>query len=153
MMEKPFLRFTVVSQLDQNLIIIGYTSVDILQLARQVSDLLLLVIFILYILIFTMTVIYKLQRSLYVLLFIQNIEDSLSTHNNMMFSTKTRNNYIDSNNCAANYDACWWFAKCHKSLLTGIYGQNLSFARGITWNSDWGFYKFAKFATMMIRPN
>jgi len=127
--------------------------VDVRTLARQVSDLLLLVIFILYILIFTMTVIYKLQRSLYVLLFIQNIEDSLSTHNNMMFSTKTRNNYIDSNNCAANYDACWWFAKCHKSLLTGTYGQNLSFARGITWNSDWGFYKFAKLATMMIRPN
>ena len=94
MMEKPFLRFTVVSQLDQNLIIIGYTSVDIRTLARQVSDLLLLVIFILYILIFTMTVIYKLQRSLYVLLFIQNIEDSLSTHNNMSFSTKSHDNDI-----------------------------------------------------------
>jgi len=153
MMEKPFLRFTVVSQLDQNLIIIGYTSVDILQQARQVSDLLLLVIFILYILISTMTVIYKLQRSLYIILFIQNIEDSLSTHNNMMFSTKTRDNDIHSNNCAVKYDACWWFHKCHKSLLTGTYGQNLSYARGITWYSDWGYYKFAKFATMMIRPN
>ena len=100
-----------------------------------------------------MTVIYKLQRSLYVILFIQNIEDSLSTHNNMMSSTKTRDNDINSNNCAADFDACWWFHKCHTSLLTGTYGQKLSYARGITWYSDWGYYKFAKFATMMIRPN
>ena len=100
-----------------------------------------------------MTVIYKLLHSLYVPLFIENIEDSLSTHNNMMFSTKTRDNDINSNNCAADFDACWWFHKCHKSLLTGTYGQNLSYARGITWYSDWGYYKFAKFATMMIRPN
>ncbi|KAK2138813.1 hypothetical protein LSH36_2386g00009 [Paralvinella palmiformis] len=70
-----------------------------------------------------------------------------------MFSTKSRDNDIDSNNCAAYFDACWWFHKCYTSLLTGTYGQKLSFARGITWNSDWGYYKFAKFATMMIRPN
>ncbi|KAK2141706.1 hypothetical protein LSH36_1054g00004 [Paralvinella palmiformis] len=80
-------------------------------------------------------------------------KDSLSTHNNMMFSTKTRDNDIYSNNCAAKFDACWWFYKCHSSLLTGTYGKNLKFAQGITWKSDWGFNKFAKFATMMIRPN
>ena len=100
-----------------------------------------------------MIVIYKLLHSLYILLFIQNIEDSLITHNNMMFSTKSRDNDIDYTNCAAYFDASWWFHKCYTSLLTETYGQKLSFARGITWNSDWGYSKFAKFATMMIRPN
>ncbi|KAK2138808.1 hypothetical protein LSH36_2391g00000 [Paralvinella palmiformis] len=71
----------------------------------------------------------------------------------MTFMTKSHDNDLHSQNCAVIYDASWWFAKCHSSLLTGTYGQNLSYARGITWNSDWGYNKFAKFATMMIRPN
>jgi len=51
------------------------------------------------------------------------------------------------------FDAPWWFGACHSSLLTGEYGRNLSYARGITWSKSWGYYKFARYATMMIRPN
>ena len=77
----------------------------------------------------------------------------MKSQNNMMFSTKKHDNDLLTKNCAVIYNAPWWFAKCHSSLLTGEYGKNISYASGITWSSPWGYYTFARYAAMMIRPN
>ncbi|XP_022236668.1 techylectin-5B-like, partial [Limulus polyphemus] len=36
--------------------------------------------------------------------------DTLSTHNNMVFSTRDRDN---EKNCAKSYKGGWWYNKCH----------------------------------------
>ena len=71
----------------------------------------------------------------------------------MMFTTKSRDNDHYQDNCAVTFGAPWWFDDCHSAFLTGEYGQILPYARGITWKSIWGYYKFARFASMAIRAN
>ena len=71
-----------------------------------------------------------------------------------MFSTKLHDNDIYPANCATNADGSpWWYAKCHTALLTGIYGKDKEWKKGILWNIPWGITKLAKYATMMARSN
>jgi hypothetical protein len=77
----------------------------------------------------------------------------MAYHNSTYFSTRNYDHDTHIYSCAVMFDAPWWFGACHSSLLTGEYGRNLSYARGITWSKSWGYYKFARYATMMIRPN
>ena len=71
----------------------------------------------------------------------------------MMFSTKSHDNDESAVNCAVTYGAPWWFDACHSAFLTAKYGDNLPYASGITWHSSWSYYKFARYAVMMICPN
>ncbi|KXJ12069.1 Ficolin-2, partial [Exaiptasia diaphana] len=51
--------------------------------------------------------------------------DSLSYHNNILFSTKDRDNDKDSSgNCATQYTGAWWYNNCHHSNLNGKYLGN-----------------------------
>ena len=73
----------------------------------------------------------------------------------MMFTTSDRDNdELTTTNCAAQLSAPWWHRKCAHALLTGAYGRYpaIGTKKGVMWYSAWGSDKFAKYATMMVRP-
>ncbi|KAK2144352.1 hypothetical protein LSH36_765g00005 [Paralvinella palmiformis] len=85
--------------------------------------------------------------------------DSMSLNNGMKFSTPgAENNEPSSTKCADNYGVGWWYNEsknCTSVLPTASFGSypGISENNGIMWSNPWGSKKFAKFVTMMIRPN
>ncbi|XP_022236997.1 techylectin-5B-like, partial [Limulus polyphemus] len=80
--------------------------------------------------------------------------DSLSIHNNMMFSTRDRDNDKWVKNCATTYKGSWWYNECHHSNLNGLYlgGPHEESAVGINWY-HWKGHKYSlKKTEMKIRP-
>nr|XP_025044870.1 ficolin-2-like [Pelodiscus sinensis] len=71
--------------------------------------------------------------------------DSLTGHNNMLFSTKDRQQDPGSNKCATTYKGAWWYSSCHTSNLNGMYwlGAHSSFADGVNWHTGKGLLLFA----------
>ena len=48
------------------------------------------------------------------------------------------NDFDDSMNCAITSTSAWWYNRCHRSDLNGLYlaGAHEEPVRGVTW-SDW----------------
>ncbi|CAB4008378.1 Hypothetical predicted protein [Paramuricea clavata] len=80
--------------------------------------------------------------------------DSLSYHKGMAFTTKDSHNDQWYNNCAVQYKGAWWYKRCHKSNLNGLYldGAHMSFADGVNWYHWKGYYYSLKSTSMKIRP-
>ncbi|XP_040215034.1 ficolin-1-B-like isoform X2 [Rana temporaria] len=80
--------------------------------------------------------------------------DSLGHHNNSPFTTKDKDNDEYPTNCAAEFKAAWWYAKCHTANLNGLYlrGAHESYANGVIWESAKGFYYSYKITEMKFRP-
>uniref|UniRef100_A0A8C8SA39 Fibrinogen C-terminal domain-containing protein n=1 Tax=Pelusios castaneus TaxID=367368 RepID=A0A8C8SA39_9SAUR len=80
--------------------------------------------------------------------------DSLSGHNDMLFSTKDREQDPGSKKCATTYKGAWWYNKCHNSNLNGLYllGAHSSFADGVNWQSGKGYNYSYKRSEMKFRP-
>ena len=82
--------------------------------------------------------------------------DSLARHNRMAFSTKDRDNdQDDGRDCARSLKGAWWYNKCQRSNLNGLYhhGEHSSVGDGVNWY-HWKRYKHsAKHAEMKIRPD
>ncbi|XP_059514476.1 ficolin-2-like [Myotis daubentonii] len=80
--------------------------------------------------------------------------DSLTHHNNSLFSTEDRDNDGASYNCAQSYQGAWWYVSCHWSNLNGRYleGSHSSYANGINWYTGKGYYYSYKVAEMKVRP-
>ncbi|XP_053551866.1 ficolin-1 [Bombina bombina] len=80
--------------------------------------------------------------------------DSMTTHNNMKFTTKDQDNDNFPTNCADLYKGAWWYHSCHHSNLNGLYmlGQHTTYAIGINWNSGKGWHYSYKYSEMKIRP-
>ncbi|XP_050782371.1 ficolin-2-like [Gopherus flavomarginatus] len=83
-----------------------------------------------------------------------NAGDSLSGHNNMLFSTKDRQQDPGSNKCATTYKGAWWYSSCHNSNLNGMYwlGSHSSFADGVNWQAGKGYNYSYKRSEMKFRP-
>ncbi|XP_038075902.1 microfibril-associated glycoprotein 4-like [Patiria miniata] len=65
-----------------------------------------------------------------------NAGDSLSYHNNNVFSTYDYDGDNSGSNCASTYHGAWWFNSCHHSNLNGKYfngGYNSENAVGAVW--------------------
>ncbi|XP_051859885.1 fibrinogen-like protein 1 isoform X1 [Drosophila albomicans] len=77
--------------------------------------------------------------------------DSMQPHIHKMFSTPDRYNHTNIR-CAKDYSSGWWFSKCYRSNLNGmyVYSDNDKDVNGIEWRS-WKSRPM-KFAQMMIRP-
>ncbi|XP_061395830.1 ficolin-2-like [Musca vetustissima] len=83
------------------------------------------------------------------------IEDKLSKHLGLQFSTFDEDNDTASSNCAQSYEGGWWFTDCYFCHLTGPYRQKENAtSKGVSWNSlPWKGINYSfKYAEMLIRP-
>jgi hypothetical protein len=80
--------------------------------------------------------------------------DSMLHHNNRQFTTKDSDNDVAGENCAVSYSGAWWYIRCYKANLNGLYPNTngLHTSRGITWRHCWGYYSLKK-SVMKIRRN
>ncbi|XP_014397416.1 PREDICTED: ficolin-2, partial [Myotis brandtii] len=76
--------------------------------------------------------------------------DSLTQHNNSLFTTKDQDNDGTSSNYAETYQGAWWFHSSHWSHLNGRYGGGSG--NGIHWWSAQSSYYSYKVAEMKVRP-
>uniref|UniRef100_A0A8C8RGV2 Fibrinogen C-terminal domain-containing protein n=1 Tax=Pelusios castaneus TaxID=367368 RepID=A0A8C8RGV2_9SAUR len=83
-----------------------------------------------------------------------NAGDSLTTHNNMSFTTRDRDNDQYSGNCAASFKGGWWYQACHWANLNGLYlkGAHESYADGVNWKTSKGHKYSFKVSEMKFRP-
>ena len=85
-----------------------------------------------------------------------NSGDSLTEHRDMPFTTRDQDNDKSPTNfnCAIKFKGAWWYTRCHKSNLNGLYrrGNHSSYADGVNWK-DWkGYHYSLKRTEMKIRP-
>ena len=75
--------------------------------------------------------------------------DSMDFHDGRMFSTKDNDNDNHStNHCATSFQGAWWYNRCHKSNLNGLYDGSSS--QGITWYYWKNRHEPLKFSEMKI---
>jgi hypothetical protein len=75
--------------------------------------------------------------------------DSLTYHNNRLFTSKDQDNDSNSGNCAISYTGAWWYGHCHHSNLNGKYlGQG---AKGNVWYYFQNAHIALKFSEMKLR--
>jgi ficolin len=83
-----------------------------------------------------------------------NAGDSLSTHNNMKFSTKDQDHDIWSSSCVQRHNGAWWYQTCQSSNLNGDYLRSphpTVDVRGVNWDSFKGYYYSLKRSEMKKR--
>ncbi|KAM4663301.1 ficolin-1-A-like [Discoglossus pictus] len=84
-----------------------------------------------------------------------NAGDSLTFHNNTMFTTFDQDNdESPGSNCADAFYGAWWYKLCHRSNLNGLYflGYHDGHAVGINWFTGKGYHYSYKYCEMKIRP-
>ncbi|XP_073496428.1 ficolin-2-like [Phyllobates terribilis] len=81
-----------------------------------------------------------------------NAGDSMTYHNDTIFSTKDQDH---AENCANSYKGGWWYKKCYYSNLNGLYlhGPYNSTSQGIVWKSGKGNKYSYKLTEMKIMLN
>ncbi|CAG5118412.1 unnamed protein product [Candidula unifasciata] len=81
-----------------------------------------------------------------------NAGDSLSYHNNSVFSTadKDNNRYATHGNCVMYARAPWWYKQCMRSLLFGEW-KGLGLGKGVIWSTITGNDKSLDSVEMKIR--
>ncbi|KAM9339813.1 uncharacterized protein tnxbb [Symphorus nematophorus] len=77
--------------------------------------------------------------------------DSLSYHNNRVFSTKDRDPAPFITRCAMSYRGGWWYKNCHEANLNGLYGIDVKH-QGVIWTSWKGKEFSIPFTEMKMRP-
>ncbi|XP_035475842.1 tenascin isoform X1 [Scophthalmus maximus] len=77
--------------------------------------------------------------------------DSLSYHNNRVFSTKDRDPAPFITRCAMSYRGGWWYKNCHQANLNGLYGIDVKH-QGLIWTSWKGKDVSVAFTEMKMRP-
>ncbi|KAM9737798.1 uncharacterized protein tnxbb isoform 1-T1 [Menidia menidia] len=77
--------------------------------------------------------------------------DSLSYHNNRVFSTKDRDPAPFITRCAMSYRGGWWYKNCHEANLNGLYGIDVQH-QGLIWTSWKGKEHSIQFTEMKMRP-
>ena len=61
---------------------------------------------------------------------------SLAVHHGMPFTSRDQNSGNQGgHNCAIKFKGAWWYKRCHRSNLNGLYlrGNHSSFADGMNW--------------------
>ncbi|XP_075692588.1 tenascin-X [Rhinoderma darwinii] len=80
-----------------------------------------------------------------------NAGDSMSYHNNMIFSTRDRDTQRRILPCAMSYRGAWWYRNCHYANLNGLYNNNKDH-QGVNWKTWKGFEFSIPFTEMKMRP-
>uniref|UniRef100_K1RGQ9 Techylectin-5B n=1 Tax=Magallana gigas TaxID=29159 RepID=K1RGQ9_MAGGI len=82
-----------------------------------------------------------------------NIDDKLSGHNQMTFSTKDHDNDAYGGSCAQHFYGGWWYRKCHDVNINGLYAPSaLNDPKYANWSYWRHSYEALKTTQMMIRP-
>ncbi|XP_025102662.1 fibrinogen-like protein A [Pomacea canaliculata] len=83
-----------------------------------------------------------------------NAGDSMALHNKQKFSTYDRDNdRWSTGNCAAHYNAAWWYNLCHVSHLNGRYKSDGADADdGIRWYHTHYDSRSFTFSEMKMQP-
>ncbi|XP_073397303.1 ficolin-2-like isoform X2 [Dendrobates tinctorius] len=85
---------------------------------------------------------------------ITSLGDSMTYHNNSMFSTKDQDNDSSTRDCAISYMGGWWYNNCFFSNLNGLYLHGLynsTTTNGVAWKTGKGFKYSYKRTEMKIR--
>ena len=84
-----------------------------------------------------------------------NCGDSLSWHNQMMFTTRDKDNDEHEEQCAQKFKGAWWYKSCHQSNLNGLYlvGHHTSHADGVNWYHCRGYHYSFRRTEMKVRRN
>lgn len=77
--------------------------------------------------------------------------DSMTYHNNRIFTTKDRDPASFITRCAMSYRGGWWYKNCHEANLNGLYGIDFKH-QGIIWTSWKGTEVSIPFTEMKMRP-
>lgn len=83
-----------------------------------------------------------------------NAGDSLSYHNNSVFSTfdNDNNRFMENGNCVMNSHAPWWYKMCMTCLLFGQW-KGMGVDKGVHWVTLTGNNNSLDAVKMMIRMN
>ncbi|KAM4020402.1 ficolin-1-like isoform 2-T2 [Anomaloglossus baeobatrachus] len=82
--------------------------------------------------------------------------DSMTYHNNSMFSTKDQDNDSSTGSCINKYNGGWWYGSCLHASLNGLYlhgSYDGTTNNGIIWKFGKGWKYSYKRTEMKIRPN
>uniref|UniRef100_A0A4W6F154 Tenascin XB n=1 Tax=Lates calcarifer TaxID=8187 RepID=A0A4W6F154_LATCA len=77
--------------------------------------------------------------------------DSLTYHNDRIFSTKDRDPAPFITRCAMSYRGGWWYKNCHEANLNGLYGIDVKH-QGVIWTTWKGKDFSIPFTEMKMRP-
>ncbi|XP_061597417.1 tenascin-X isoform X2 [Cololabis saira] len=77
--------------------------------------------------------------------------DSLTYHNDVVFSTRDRDPMSFITRCAISYRGGWWYKNCHEANLNGLYGIDVKH-QGMIWTSWKGKDHSVEFSEMKMRP-
>ncbi|KAM4630892.1 uncharacterized protein ACJ7VT_000492 [Polymixia lowei] len=77
--------------------------------------------------------------------------DSMTYHNNRLFSTRDRDPAPFITRCAMSYRGGWWYRNCHEANLNGLYGIDVRH-QGVIWTSWKGKDFSIPFTEMKMRP-
>lgn len=77
--------------------------------------------------------------------------DAGAKQNGKQFTTKDQDNDLSTaDNCAVFYTGAWWFDKCYRSHLNGVYGTT-GYGENIHWYTFNGFNESLNFVEMKVR--
>ena len=81
------------------------------------------------------------------------MQDRLTYHNGMQFTTKDRDNDQWSGNCArSSLRGGWWYKSCHHSDLNGRYRYGTSLGSTVWYPLAHGKQNAMKFTEMKLQP-
>ncbi|XP_030845836.1 ryncolin-1-like [Strongylocentrotus purpuratus] len=82
--------------------------------------------------------------------------DSMSFHAGYSFSTRDRDHDDAAGHCAGYYKGGWWYNKCHRANLNGLYLNGPTTqeekAKGVVWDVWLGHLYSLKKTEMKLRP-